>query len=67
MVLQIHQFINTMPGQIERQQPVYLLDALGRHTPFHLEFVRSAEVSVQNVYRQWPHLIGIGSHCGASA
>jgi hypothetical protein len=45
IVLQIQQFITRIPGQVERQQPVYLLDALGKTSPFHLEFVRSAEVS----------------------
>lgn len=33
-----------VPSQIDRQQPVHLIDALGKHSPFHLEFVRSAEV-----------------------
>ncbi|PGH00206.1 hypothetical protein GX51_05903 [Blastomyces parvus] len=32
--------------QIERQQPVYFMDALGRVTPFHLEFIRSKEAFV---------------------
>jgi hypothetical protein len=45
IVLQIQKFITTIPGQIERQEPVYLLDALGKTSPFHLEFVRSSEVS----------------------
>lgn len=30
-----------LPGQILRQQPVYLTDALNKECPFHLEFVRS--------------------------
>ena len=34
-----------IPGQVLRQQPVYLEDARGVVTPFHLEFVTSAEVS----------------------
>ncbi|CZR56326.1 uncharacterized protein PAC_06214 [Phialocephala subalpina] len=38
MVVQIHQFITTIPGQVERQQPVYMIDALGKASPFHLEF-----------------------------
>lgn len=33
------------PGHVGTQQPVYLLDALGRTSPFHLEFIRSAGVS----------------------
>jgi hypothetical protein len=32
-----------LPGQIRRQQPVYLIDALNRECPFHLEFVRSSK------------------------
>ena len=32
-----------LPAQVERQQPVYLRDALDKDAPFHLEFVRSAE------------------------
>ena len=32
-----------IPGQVERQRPVYLIDALGRTSPFHLEFIRSPE------------------------
>ncbi|CAG8958963.1 hypothetical protein HYFRA_00012119 [Hymenoscyphus fraxineus] len=35
--------ILSLPYQVERQQPVYLIDALGKAAPFHLEFVRSAE------------------------
>jgi hypothetical protein len=32
-----------MPGQIQRQQPVYLTDAFNKESPFHLEFIRSPE------------------------
>ena len=42
-VLDIQQMLTTIPGQIERQQPVYLTDSLGRDAPFHLEFIKSAE------------------------
>lgn len=45
MVSQILNSITQIPGQVERQQPVYMVDALGRASPFHLEFVRSADVS----------------------
>ncbi|PQE17488.1 vegetative cell wall protein [Rutstroemia sp. NJR-2017a WRK4] len=45
VVLDIQKFIKRIPGQIDRQQPVYFIDALGRSSPFHLEFVRSAEAS----------------------
>ncbi|KAF7505449.1 hypothetical protein GJ744_000776 [Endocarpon pusillum] len=43
IVLQIQAVVTQIPGQIQRQQPVYLIDALGKHSPFHLEFIRSAE------------------------
>lgn len=32
--------------QVVRQQPVYLIDGLGRASPFHLEFIRSKEAFV---------------------
>ncbi|APA05282.1 hypothetical protein sscle_01g000520 [Sclerotinia sclerotiorum 1980 UF-70] len=43
MVLEIHHVITRIPGQVDRQKPVYFIDALGRHTPFYLEFIRSKE------------------------
>ncbi|MCJ1435867.1 hypothetical protein MMC27_005243 [Xylographa pallens] len=46
MVSRIHSTITTIPGQIERQQPVYLIDALGKYAPFHLEFIRSPEALI---------------------
>ena len=45
IVLNIQNIITRVPGQIDRQQPVYFVDALGRQTPFFLEFITSAEVS----------------------
>jgi len=32
-----------IPGQVQRQQPVYLIDPLNKESPFHLEFVRSVD------------------------
>ena len=46
IVLNIQNIITRIPGQVERQQPVYLIDGLGKASPFHLEFVRSAEALV---------------------
>jgi hypothetical protein len=43
MIFDIHQYILRVPSQVDRQQPVYMIDALGKESPFHLEFVRSAE------------------------
>lgn len=41
MLCNIQNVITRIPGQVERQQPVYLMDALGKIAPFHLEFVIS--------------------------
>ena len=45
--LQIYDIVlamqGTMPHQIERQKPVLFLDACGRLSPIHLEFINSAE------------------------
>ena len=46
VVLNIQSMITRLPGQIERQQPVYFIDALGRHRPFFLEFILSAEALI---------------------
>ena len=46
IVKQIQDIITRIPGQIDRQQPVFLIDALGRTSPFHLEFVRSPEALI---------------------
>ena len=40
---QLHRQLLRIPAQIERQPPVYLRDALDKDSPFHLEFIRSAE------------------------
>ncbi|KAH8761786.1 hypothetical protein F5882DRAFT_522938 [Hyaloscypha sp. PMI_1271] len=45
-VLQIQQTIVNIPTQVDRQQPVYMIDSVCRYSPFHLEFVRSAEALV---------------------
>ena len=45
--LEVFDIVRTMQGtmsqQIERQQPVLFLDACGRLSPIHLEFINSAE------------------------
>lgn len=46
VILDIQNHLKNIPGQVERQQPVYLNDALGRYAPFHLEFIRSSEALV---------------------
>ena len=48
-MLEIQRALAQIPRQIDREQPVYLVDALGKASPFHLEFVRSAEVSIVSV------------------
>lgn len=60
IVLDIQSIITRIPGQVERQQPVYFVDALGRHAPFHLEFVLSAE-ALTHVLRSNFKNIGSGS------
>jgi len=45
VLVSVQNVVTRIPGQIERQQPVYCIDALGRHMAFHLEFVRSTEAS----------------------
>ncbi|KAG4442391.1 hypothetical protein IFR05_002093 [Cadophora sp. M221] len=37
IVIKIQDIITRIPGQVERQQPVFFVDALGRHMAFHLE------------------------------
>jgi len=56
IVLNIQNIISRIPGQIERQQPVYLIDALGRHQPFHLEFIMSAEAFVSVLQSNFKHI-----------
>lgn len=46
VVLEMQNLLRNIPGQVERQQPVFLNDALGFHTPFHLEFIKSAEALI---------------------
>ncbi|KAI4243813.1 MAG: hypothetical protein LQ352_006962 [Teloschistes flavicans] len=46
VVLEIQNILKTIPGQIERQKPVYLNDALGRYAPFYLEFIMSPEALI---------------------
>jgi hypothetical protein len=41
MLREIQIFIRTVPAQIERQQPIYLVDPFNRQSPFYLEFIRS--------------------------
>ncbi|KAF2432595.1 hypothetical protein EJ08DRAFT_585341 [Tothia fuscella] len=43
MVHDIQLYILKIPGQVQRQQPVYLIDPLNKECPFHLEFIRSAD------------------------
>ena len=43
IVHDIQLFILRIPGQVQRQQPVYLIDAFNKESLFHLEFIRSAE------------------------
>ncbi|KAL8816967.1 MAG: hypothetical protein Q9223_004116 [Gallowayella weberi] len=55
VVLEVQNLLKRIPGQVERQEPVYLNDALGRYAPFHLEFIRSKEalISVLSINFKW--------------
>lgn len=46
IVLDIQQYMSRLPAQVELEQPVQLLDALGKRAPFHLNFVRSVEALI---------------------
>ena len=46
IVLGLQNTITQNPYQVKRQQPIFLVDALRKESPFHLEFVRSAEALV---------------------
>jgi hypothetical protein len=48
ILVSVQNIVTRIPGQIDRQPPVYFIDALGRHMAFHLEFVLSAEVGPVN-------------------
>jgi hypothetical protein len=43
MVHDIQLFMLTIPPQVQRGKPVYLIDPLNKECPFHLEFIRSPE------------------------
>jgi hypothetical protein len=43
MIHDIQLLITRIPGQVQRQEPVYMIDAFNKESPFHLEFIRSAE------------------------
>ncbi|KAH7348566.1 hypothetical protein BKA65DRAFT_500844 [Rhexocercosporidium sp. MPI-PUGE-AT-0058] len=60
IVIKIQDIITRIPGQVERQQPVFFVDALGRHMAFHLEFVLSAE-ALTSVLRSNFKSIGPGA------
>ena len=43
MLLELRNILLAVPAQVERQRPVFLNDAAGRYSPFHLEFIKSWE------------------------
>jgi hypothetical protein len=57
-VIKIYDFILTMPRQVEREQPIYFEDAYGKHAPFYLEWVYSADVLQDWLKRRFE---GVGS------
>ena len=52
MVLNVHK---NLPRQVERQQPVMFLDACGRLSPVHLEFITSAEAFIAVLKVRFQH------------
>jgi hypothetical protein len=46
MIHDIQRIILQIPAQVQRQQPVYMIDAFNKESPFHLEFIRSAEALI---------------------
>ena len=46
IVVGLHHIVTQIPGQVQHQQPVFLIDGLGRISPFHLDFIRSADALV---------------------
>jgi hypothetical protein len=46
MIHDIQRFMLHIPTQVQRQQPVNMIDAFNKESPFHLEFVRSAEALI---------------------
>ena len=65
MMLELQRTLAQIPSQIERQQPVYLIDAMGKSSLFHLEFIPSAEVSISFVNSKQGLISVVGSRCGA--
>jgi hypothetical protein len=51
IVLNIQNIITRIPGQVNRQQPVYFVDAMGRNMSFDLEFIMSADVCTQSLWK----------------
>lgn len=56
IVYRLEQLFRSIPPEVERQQPIHLIDAFGRHCPFYLEFVRSSEVNFFIVLRGYAAL-----------
>ena len=47
IVLDIQKSIHRISTQVEFQQPVILIDSMGRRTPFHLEFITCLEALIE--------------------
>jgi hypothetical protein len=54
VVLNLQNITTQIPAQVERQQPVYFINALNRHMTFYLEFILSASVGFLSVYTVLP-------------
>jgi hypothetical protein len=59
MVLNIQNIITRIPGQVDRQQPVYFEDAHGRVAPFHIEFINSFDAFQAVMEVRFRHVPGL--------
>ena len=48
VVLNVEQIVTWIPAQVERQHPLYMIDASREAAPFHREFLRSSDVRTFN-------------------
>ena len=49
VLMDIQNLLRQLPAQVQNnnREPVFLIDAVGRYSPFFLEFIRSIQVSTK--------------------
>ncbi|KAE9381573.1 hypothetical protein N431DRAFT_506103 [Stipitochalara longipes BDJ] len=60
IVLQYQDAVTEIPGQIDHQQPVFIIDSLNRIIPFYLEYIQSYEAFKSMLKANFQH---IGNAC----